>query len=91
MTIVIYKQVTGSISKETFNRKEKTVEQHMNVLFSAHETSERYQKLAANFRLVKEAKLAQAKNRPSLKQLLGLQLIAFGRKLAQETQPAFVE
>ncbi|MBN9387918.1 MAG: hypothetical protein J0I20_07710 [Chloroflexi bacterium] len=67
------------------------MEQHLNILFSAHSTSERYQKQAAHFRLVKEARLAQANTRPSLKQLLGLQLIAFGRKLAQDTKPAFVE
>jgi hypothetical protein len=67
------------------------VEQHLNVLYSAHDTSERYQKLAAHFRMVKEAKLAQAKTRRSLKQLFGLQLIAFGRKLVRDTKPAFVE
>jgi hypothetical protein len=67
------------------------VEQHLNVLYSAHDTSERFQKQAAHFRLVKEARLAQATTRLSLKQLFGLQLIAFGRKLAQDTKPAFVE
>ena len=67
------------------------MEQHLNILFSAHATSERYQKQAAQFRLVKEAKLAQVQNRLSLKQLFGLQLIAFGRKLAQDNRPALVE
>jgi len=67
------------------------VEQHLNALYSAHETSDRYVKLAEQYRLVKEAKRAQAGSRLSLKQHFGLQLIAFGRKLAQDTQPAFVE
>lgn len=67
------------------------MEQHLNVLYSAYATGERYQKQAAHFRLVREAKLAQAKTRLSLKQYFGLQLIAVGRKLAQENKPAFVE
>jgi hypothetical protein len=73
------------------SRKEKTVEQHLNALYSAHTTSERFIKLAEHNRLVKEAKRTQAGSRLSLKQHFGLQLIAFGRKLAQETQPVCVE
>jgi len=67
------------------------VEQYLNPLYSAHDTSENFVKLAAQYRLVKEAKQAQAGSRLSLKQHFGLQLIALGRKLARDTQPAFVE
>lgn len=67
------------------------MEQYLNPLYSAHDSRERLVKQAAYYRLVKEAKRAQAGSRLSLKQQLGLQLIAFGRKLAQDTQPAFVE
>lgn len=67
------------------------MEQHLNVLYSAHITSERFVKQAEQYRLVKEAKRAQAGSKLTLKQHFGLQLIAFGHKLAQDTQPAFVE
>lgn len=67
------------------------MEKHYDLLFDARETSLRLQEQAEKFRRVREAKLAQLKTKLSLKQQFGRQLIAFGRKLAQDTQPAFVE
>jgi len=65
------------------------VEKQYDLLFEARETGLRFQQQAEKNRQVREAKLAQLKSRLSLKQQFGRQLIAFGRKLAQDTQPAF--
>ncbi len=59
------------------------------LLYDAHEAVERFQKLAEKNRRIREAKLGQLKSRLSLKQQFGHQLIAFGRKLAKDTQPVF--
>lgn len=67
------------------------MEQHLSVLYSAHASAERLLKQAEQYRKVREARQAQAGSRLSLKQHFGLQLIALGRKLAQDNQPAFVE
>ena len=65
------------------------MEKHYDLLFDARENSLRFLKQAEKNRQVREAKLAQFKQKLSLKQQFGRQLIAFGRKLAQDTQPAF--
>jgi hypothetical protein len=65
------------------------VEQHFDLLFDAREIGQHYQKQAEHFRQIREAKRSQLKARRSLKQHIGQQLIAFGRKLAQDTNPAF--
>lgn len=67
------------------------MEQNLNAYYNANYTNERYLKQAEQYRLVKEAKRTRILSRLSLKQHFGLQLIAFGRKLAQDAQPAFVE
>ncbi|MDB5079517.1 MAG: hypothetical protein JWP00_1441 [Chloroflexi bacterium] len=77
---------TGPDGNDT---KGKTVEKQFDLLYSARETGERYQQQARHYRQVREAKLAQVKTRLSIKQQFGHQLIAFGRKLAQDTTPAF--
>lgn len=67
------------------------MEKHYDLMFDARETSLRFQQQAQKFRQVREAKLAQLKTKLSLKHQFGRQLIAFGRKLTQDAQPAFVE
>ena len=65
------------------------MEQHFDLLFDAREIGQHYRKQAEHFRQIREAKRSQIKARRSLKQHIGQQLIAFGRKLTQDTNPAF--
>lgn len=65
------------------------MEKHFDLLYDAREIGQHYQQLAEHFRQVREAKRGQLKSKRSLKQQVGQQLIAFGRKLAQDTNPAF--
>lgn len=65
------------------------MDKQFDLLYDARETGKRLEKQAEKYRQIREAKLAQLKSKLSLKQQLGRQLIAFGRKLAQDNHPAF--